>query len=430
MFSQYEISTIKSIWLSLQLSTNFNHENIPFKNYLPMFQYNQFTLQRFELELITNIIANDVSTKNTPNHKYDILEKYSLLLTNTNYQLIKTSYQINSFINLITVLIYHLDLNKTIPQNYITELSKVNSRLYSITPRDYSILGNSLIKTIDYFLKDDLFMGQKKVIFSKFLSKILTALVYYSVESPIVFNQYIPDEQSNITPTTKTTPHKAQSILTNGSNSPRLSTTESESESESNSPTPQKSTTMSIISQPSEYTEQSSLMSYDNYSYSRDINSEISSIKELTNKPDFNNNSVIPEEEHDEIDIEEDATITASMTTNDASSFIDDSYDYLNSFGLSSVENEEVVQNHDNNMDQVYDLRRTETNMSTMSSFKKWNSKFKKNSKPKTLFKSKNLTSGDNGSLYRYNSRTSNYSATVSSNKVVNDDNDDGCVIM
>ncbi|KAK6875422.1 hypothetical protein K6H11_000915 [Candida tropicalis] len=416
MFSQYEIANIKSVWLSLDLCENFSDSNICTKNSIPMFTYNKINMERFQIELGLNIFNSELTSRNVvriSNYNIGLLDRYSILLSNQNVELIKNDYQVDSFINLITIMIYHLEYGKSVPQDFIVQLAKINSRLYSINCRNYAILGNSLIKTIAFFSMR--FNGDKRQIFSKFLSKLLTALVYYSHDSGIINIAQIHDHLSNgksIHQTISNNLHDNQihPTLTNGSTS---------TISNSYSP-PRKSSTMSIFSQPSECTEDSSLLSLTMGDNNSEISSEIppdeqSIIANMTKSINFNFSEGIAEEvEVEEADPEaEEATITQSY---DDGNIPDDSYDYLNSFGLSEIDNSPIQEPELPSNNDVDDLKSLESTKSNMSSFKNWN-KFKRSKKEKK-FVSKNLVrTQTNGS---FNS--------ISRRSVVGED--DGCVVM
>ena len=444
MFSQYEIAIIKSIWLSLDLCSNFTDRNVCTKNSIPMFKYNDINLEKFEVELCLNIFTKDIdspvkpSTSSIMNHDYTygLLERYSLLLSKQNFQIVKTNYQVNAIINLVTIMIYHLEYGKSIPQSYIMKILKINSRLYSINSRNYSIFGNSLIKTIAYFSSN--FYGDKRQIFSKFISKLLTTLVYYSNDSNIInFNTINP--QSNPLHDNYYFDQIHQTLT----NCSTISNT---------SPTRRSTTTMSILSQPSESTEESSLLSL----MANDNTSELSSSDELmilSSKP-FPNNQSITEEDEDEEDeneedeeketrikvviddqAEEEATITQSY---DDYGIPDDSYDYLNSFGLSEIDtspiNEpDIKTTSDEDLD---DLRSLESAKSNLSSFKSWSKgkfhKYKRDHNKK--FVNKNLVrSNTTGSLASKTSNSANTTTSITSSSNRRHSfvgEDEGCIII
>ncbi|RCK54608.1 hypothetical protein Cantr_03828 [Candida viswanathii] len=406
MFSQYEIANIKAVWLSLDLCTNFTDTNISTKNSIPMFLFDPIVMERFESELALNIFLKDIGSvvgmsKTVRKYDVEVLDRYAILLSPDNFEIVQTDYQVRSIINLITVMIYHLEYGKAVPQDYIMEVLKVNSRLYSLNCRSYTILGDSLIKTIAFF--SNKFIGDKRQIFSKFISKLLTTLVYYSHDSGFVNLSQIHENVANaksLHNNNNLHDNQIQPTLTNGSMSTSMG---------GYSP-PHKSSTMSIFSQPSECTEESSLLSLT----LGDSTSELSSSEiipdETTNKPPGNNftfNEGIAEETEEQE--AEEATITQSYDE-----MPDDSYDYLNSFGLSAVDNSPIAEQDPQDMD---DLRSLESTKSNMSSFKKWG-KFKKSKKDKEKkFMSKNLVKTQTNSSFSSSRRS-----------IVGED--EGCVIM
>ncbi|RCK67654.1 hypothetical protein Cantr_03255 [Candida viswanathii] len=418
MFSQYEIANIKAVWLSLDLCTNFTDTNISTKNSIPMFLYDPVVMERFESELALNIFLKDIGSvvgRSKTARKYDVevLDRYAILLSPENFEIVQTDYQVRSIINLITVMIYHLEYGKAVPQDYIIEVLKVNSRLYSLNCRSYTILGDSLIKTIAFF--SNKFTGDKRQIFSKFISKLLTTLVYYSHDSGFINLSQIHENVANAKSLHNNNNNNNNNNLHDNQIHPTL-TNGSMSTSMSGYSPPHKSSTMSIFSQPSECTEESSLLSLTLGDNTSELSSSEITPDETTNKPLGNNftfNEGIAEEteeqEQEQEQDAEEATITQSYDE-----MPDDSYDYLNSFGLSAVDNSPIAGQDLQDMD---DLRSLESTKSNMSSFKKWG-KFKKSKKDKEKkLMSKNLV------------RTQTNSSFSSSRRSIVGE-DEGCVIM
>ena len=158
VFSQYEISIIKSIWRSLDLNNPLN---------LKDFYYTVSAAINSTGTVTTNGVVSPKRDKFT-----------SLIITQQDIANTISDYQVEEFIEVATSLIHHLEFGKEFPENKLVQLLKRNQRIYKIYYKQYLTLGNSLMEAIEDFT--NLLVGKSKRIFSRFLSILLSAILYYS----------------------------------------------------------------------------------------------------------------------------------------------------------------------------------------------------------------------------------------------------------
>ncbi|CAX43479.1 conserved hypothetical protein [Candida dubliniensis CD36] len=300
VFSQYEISIIKSIWRSLDLN-------------------NPIILKDFYYTVSTTINNTGTTINGVLNPQRDTFTP--LIITQQDIMNIINDYQVEEFIKVATSLIYHLEFGKELPENEIVQLSKRNYRIYKLYYKQYLTLGNSLMETIENYT--NLLMGNNKQIFSRFLSILLSAILYYSNDVTFADTTTTTTTTTTATPTTT---HSNASIYSEHSYSMFSLNTDNTSSSSSAATT---TTTADVIA-----------------------------LEEIFKPPQLAD--ITPQDPQDpqntttDTDCSEDATITNSIynnrlnndddddvddntieNINGSTSTFDSSYDYLNSFSFS-----------------------------------------------------------------------------------------------
>lgn len=360
VFSQYEISIIKSIWRSLDLNNPLN---------LKDFYYTVSAAINSTGTVTTNGVVSPKRDKFT-----------SLIITQQDIANTISDYQVEEFIEVATSLIHHLEFGKEFPENELVQLLKRNQRIYKIYYKQYLTLGNSLMEAIEDFT--NLLVGKSKRIFSRFLSILLSAILYYSNDISFV-----------------------DTTTTNSNNTLNINLTATPTTTHSNA---------SIYSELS-YSMLS--LNTDNTSTSAATTAEAIILEEIIKPPqlieiqpslpsDIDEQSQPVQSTPEDVEYAEDATITNSIYTNNTvdngdanSGFFDSSYDYLNSFAISPDNDDDDDDEYDNGQslhereivgkkqqknkfkvvykeeeddDDFDDTKSIVSTMSNLSSFKKW----------------------------------------------------------
>ncbi|KAI5951563.1 hypothetical protein KGF54_004637 [Candida jiufengensis] len=391
MFSKAEILVIKKLWKSLNICENFNkvNSNLDSNVIIHKFNYNSE-----EYSIFKSCLNHHISEY----YKNKFISQRDLKFDNE----ISQTFQIDTILQILNVVIYHLCYkDNQQPQSFIMEQSKLLNRLYDLNFKKLKILGECIILSIIYLsnknvknetnedneLYDSFFKSQ--FVLLKFLNNFFNILTYYGQDinmklsmdlSTMSLTKDLPSiplspTNQNVLPKQK----KSSTTFSKDGKRSAQSSPKSSSKNELNLssapnvvsgplPSPDsfvfekptnttRDSTSSINSIPSNYTEGSSVLSLnqmDDYSYlSNEIESmAIENKEQNTSEIDIDNYSIDDLEESTINTKNSVSTYTfenEKVKTPKRSSYEyeeeDASYDYLNSFGLSAIDDEPIYYN-------------------------------------------------------------------------------------
>lgn len=155
--------------------------------------YHTKYLKKFHCLVIANLLQeiNGVDEMMTT----PIFSEYGSEKANTNYQVFV-------IIQVLSVIVHCLDINKKLPLQHLSRIAHINSRIYGMTDKSYEIIGNVLIDTIDGLLNTKELSKYKNIpdyqtIFIKFLSQFFDILLKLGKDPEILY-QEIPKNMDNL----------------------------------------------------------------------------------------------------------------------------------------------------------------------------------------------------------------------------------------